>query len=179
MSEATAFSPGLQERLGFRSSMDALINPPAFSPRLYLWAIVCAFGVALGIVKLTEFPFGTDGWSAAMLIIVATPCAWLVVAGLVWWGQQEIRLEPEAIVVRRWLGRLFGFAGRRITRDSSVRFRIFTGGMGFSAFKIVSAAGSLTVDLTLWSTTAKESLLPNLERCGLPAEVVRGSILDD
>jgi hypothetical protein len=159
--------------------MGASINPPAFSPRLAVWGIVCAFGAAFGIVKLTEFPFGTEAWWAVMLIIVATPLSWLAVAGLVWWAQQEIRLEPEAIVVRRWLGRLFGFTGRRITRDSSVRFRLFTGGMGFSAFKIISAAGSMTVDLALWSTTAKESLLPNLERYGLAVEIVRGSILDD
>jgi hypothetical protein len=159
--------------------MHGLINPPKFSLRLALWGTACAFGAALGTLKLTEFPVWSDGWRAAVLLIVAMPFAWLAVAGLVWWAQQEIRLEPEAIVVRRWLGRSFGFSGRRITRDPSVRFRVFTGGMGFSAFKIVSAAGSVTVDVALWSTTAKESLLPTLERCGLPAEIVRGSILDD
>lgn len=107
------------------------------------------------------------------------PFLWIVVAGLVWFAQEEIQVEPDAIVVRRWLWRLLGRPGRRILRDSSLRLRVFEGGMGYNRFKTVTPADSVTVDLALWSTKARESLLTSLKGYGPPVEIVQRSILDD
>jgi hypothetical protein len=159
--------------------MDGSINAPAFSLRLAVWAGLCLCGGALGFLKLLEFPVGADGWWVSILLMAMTPLAWIAVAVLVWFAQEEIRVEPHAVIVRRWLWGLIGRPGRRISRDTSLRFRLFTGGMGYSALKVVSHAGSVTVDLAFWSTTAKDSLIPSLSSYGLPVDIVQGSILDD
>jgi hypothetical protein len=134
-----------------------------------LWLGVSGAVAALGLFRLRQFPIGSDGWWASLLLIAMSAFGLAVIE--LWWlaSQREVRIDDRNLTIRTWLAALRGKAGDVIPRNQITHAGL-TIDRGRNFRVAFGVASERVFWVGLWSPDSLRQLLAALRAVGIPTE---------